>query len=37
MLAWGHDCSVRDDAVDWASIGEFDFKPVPPERFVMTA
>jgi hypothetical protein len=36
MLAWGHECSVWDDAVDWANIGAFDFKPIPPERFVMT-
>jgi hypothetical protein len=36
MLAWGIDCSIWDDAVDWANISEFDFKPIPPERFVMT-
>ena len=36
MLAWGHDCSGWDDAVDWSSISAFDFKPIPPERFVMT-
>ena len=35
-LAWGQDCSIWDDAVDWASIGAFDFKPIPPEHFVMT-
>jgi hypothetical protein len=36
MLAWGRECSVWDDAVDWANISAFDFKPIPPERFVMT-
>jgi hypothetical protein len=36
MMAWGIDCSIRDDAVDWANISDFDFKPIPPERFVMT-
>jgi len=36
MLAWGHECSVWDDAVDWANVSEFDFKTIPPERFVMT-
>jgi hypothetical protein len=36
MLAWGVDCSIWDDAVDWASLNEFDFGDIPPERFVMT-
>ncbi len=35
-LAWGHECSIWDDAVDWANIDAVDFKPTPPERFVMT-
>lgn len=35
-LAWGEDCSIWDDAVDWANIDAFAFKPIPPERFVMT-
>ena len=36
MLAWGIDCSVWDDAVDWSNIAAFDFKPIPLDRFVMT-
>jgi hypothetical protein len=36
MLAWGVDCSIWDDAVDWTSLHEFDFGDIPPERFVMT-
>jgi hypothetical protein len=36
MLAWGIDCSVWDDAVDWSNLAAFDFKPIPPDRFVMT-
>ncbi len=36
MLAWGHECSIWDDAVDRANIDAFDFKPIPPERLVMT-
>lgn len=36
MLAWGRECSLWDDAVDWANISAFDFKPIPPERLVMT-
>jgi hypothetical protein len=35
-LAWGLECSAWDDAVDWANIAAFDFKPIPPEQFVMT-
>jgi len=36
MLAWGVDCSIWDDAVDWANMHEFDFESTPLERFVMT-
>jgi hypothetical protein len=36
VLAWGKDCSVWDDSVDWANIDAFDSKPIPPEHFVMT-
>src|SRR4051812_42306439 len=35
FLAWGHECSVGDDAVNGANISAFDFNPIPPERFVM--
>ena len=36
MLAWGAKCSLWDDAVDWASLEEWDFGDIPPEHFVMT-
>jgi hypothetical protein len=36
MLAWGHECSTWDDAVDRANVSAFNFKAIPPERFVMT-
>jgi hypothetical protein len=36
MLARGEDCSVWDDAVDWANIDAVHSRPIPPERFVMT-
>ena len=36
MLAWGHDCSKWDDAVDWANIAAWHSAPIPEDRFVMT-
>ncbi len=36
MMAWGHDCSVWNDAVDWANLEQFDFGEVPEGSFVMT-
>lgn len=36
MMAWGVNCSSWDDSVDMANLEEFDFKPIPEGRFVMT-
>jgi len=36
MMAWGRDCSLWDDAVDWANIDHFLFKDIPEDRFVVT-
>jgi hypothetical protein len=36
MCAWGRDCSIWDDVVDWVNLEEFDFGDIPDERFVMT-
>lgn len=36
MMAWGQDCSTWDDSVDMANLEQFDFEPIPEERFVMT-
>lgn len=36
MMAWGEDCSLWDDSVDWASLANSDFQDVPDEQFVMT-
>lgn len=36
MMAWGRDCSVWDDAVDWAHLAMFDYGEISEEAFVMT-
>ncbi|MEO1251904.1 MAG: hypothetical protein AAFW81_06120 [Pseudomonadota bacterium] len=36
MMAWGNECSLWDDSVDWAILGEFDFGDVPGENYVVT-
>ncbi|WP_341888544.1 hypothetical protein [Variovorax sp. YR752] len=36
MMAWGLDCSLWDDSVDWANMGQFPFKDIPEDRFVVT-
>lgn len=36
MMAWGQDCTLWDDAVDWANLAKFDFKDIPEEKSVMT-
>jgi len=36
MCAWGNNCSSWDDSVDYANIELFNFKPIPPESFVLT-
>ena len=37
MMAWGKDCSLWDDSVDWANIEKFNFKDIPDDKFVMTS
>jgi hypothetical protein len=36
MMAWGHECSLWDDSVDFANLERFDFGDVPDRHFVMT-
>lgn len=36
MMAWGHECSLWDDAVDNANLEQFDFQAIPDSSFVMT-
>lgn len=36
MMAWGQDCSLWDDSVDWANMDCFPFEEIPEDRFVMT-
>ena len=36
MMAWGQDCSLWDDSVDWANLEQFDYGDIPAESFVMT-
>ncbi|EBA16821.1 hypothetical protein RSK20926_03414 [Roseobacter sp. SK209-2-6] len=35
-LAWGLDCSIWDDAVDWAFLEHYDYGEYPEDKFVMT-
>ena len=37
MMAWGQDCDLWDDAVDWAHLEHWDFKDSPDDKFVMTS
>ncbi|MGJ7608915.1 DUF7684 family protein [Variovorax sp. LT1R20] len=36
MMAWGRDCTLWDDSVDWANIDQFPFENIPEDRFVVT-
>jgi hypothetical protein len=36
MMAWGDECSLWDDSVDFANLREFDFGDIPDDRSVMT-
>ena len=36
MMAWGQDCSLWDDSVDWANMDHFPFEAIPEDRFVVT-
>lgn len=35
-LAWGQDCTLWDDSVDWAFLERHNYEDVPEEKFVMT-
>ncbi|WP_165390264.1 hypothetical protein [Thalassococcus sp. S3] len=35
-VAWGLDCSMWDDAVDWAFLEHYNYGEQPEDRFVMT-
>lgn len=36
MMAWGRDCVLWDDSVDWANLAMFDFEDIPESHFVRT-
>ena len=36
MLAWGLDCSLWDDSVDWANLEKYEYKDVPDDKSIMT-
>lgn len=36
FVAWGRDCEVWHDTVDWAILEAHDFGNIPDDRFVMT-
>jgi hypothetical protein len=36
MMAWGAECSLWDDSVDWANIEQKSLGEIPEDRFVMT-
>ncbi|WP_456239030.1 DUF7684 family protein [Ruegeria lacuscaerulensis] len=35
-MAWGLDCSLWDDSVDYANIEKFDYRGIPDDQVVMT-
>ena len=35
-MAWGLDCTLWDDSVDWANLECFDYVNVPDDKFVLT-
>ncbi|WP_434056911.1 DUF7684 family protein [Hyphococcus aureus] len=36
MMAWGNDCILWDDSVDYANLERFNFQEIPEEQFVLT-
>lgn len=36
MMAWGPDCSLWDDSVDYANLEKFDYDDIPADQKVMT-
>lgn len=36
VVAWGVDCKLGHDAVDWSVLEQFDYGNTPDDRFVMT-
>ena len=36
MMAWGEDCSMWDDAVDWANLEVHNYTEIPTDKSVMT-
>lgn len=36
MMAWGRDCSLWNDSVDYANLEEFGYGDIPDNRLVMT-
>lgn len=35
-LAWGRNCSLWDDSIDYANLKEFNYGEIPEDKFVMT-
>ena len=35
-MAWGPDCSLWDDSIDWANIEKFKDRAIPDGQFVIT-
>jgi hypothetical protein len=35
-VAWGKECEMWHDAVDWAVLETFDYGDIPEDKFVMT-
>jgi len=36
MMAWGNDCSLWDDSVDWVNLEAHQFGDIPDHKSVMT-
>ena len=36
-MAWGIDCSLWDDSVDWAFLALYEYGDYPEDQFVMTS
>ena len=36
MMAWGQDCALWDDSVDYAILEDFNYDDIPEDRYVWT-
>lgn len=37
MMAWGQDCSLWDESVDYANLDDFPDENIPEDRYVLTS